>query len=53
METPMTSCIFELCQTLPGCNVPLRHQNAERCQVGGLAQAMGHQTIGQQLNAGL
>jgi hypothetical protein len=53
METPMTSCIFELCQTLPGRNVPLRHQNAERCQVGGLAQAMGHQTIGQQLNAGL
>lgn len=46
----MTLRIFELGQTLPGCDVPLRHQNAERCQVAGLAQAMGHQTIGQQHN---
>jgi hypothetical protein len=53
MENPMTSRIFELGQTLPGCDVPLPHQNAERCQVAGLAQAMGHKTIGQQLNAGL
>jgi hypothetical protein len=53
METPMTSRIFELGQTLPGYDVPLRHQNAERCQVAGLAQAMGHKTIGQQLNADL
>jgi hypothetical protein len=50
MENPMTSRIFELCKTLPGCNVPLRHQNAERCQVAGLAQTMGHQTIGQPHN---
>jgi hypothetical protein len=49
----MTSRIFELGQTLPGYAVPLRHQNAERCQVGALAQTMGHQTIGQQINAGL
>lgn len=49
----MTSRIFELGPTLPGCNVPLPHQNAERCQVAGLTQAMGHQTIGQQFNAGL
>lgn len=49
----MTSRIFELGQTLPGCDVSLPHQNAERCQVAGLAQAVGHQTIGQQLNAGL
>lgn len=49
----MTSCIFELGQTPPGCDVLLPQQNAERCQVAGLAQAMGHQTIGQQLNAGL
>jgi hypothetical protein len=53
MENPMTSRIFELGQTLPGCDVPLPHQNAERYQVAGLAQAMGHKTIGQQLNAGL
>jgi len=53
METPMTSRIFELGPTLPGCDVPLRHQNAERCPVAGLAQAMGHKTIGQQLNADL
>jgi hypothetical protein len=52
-KNPMTSRIFELCKTLPGCNVPLRHQIAERCQVAGLTQAMGHQTIGQQFNAGL
>ena len=49
----MTSRIFELGQTLPGYAVPLRHQNAERCQVAGLAQAMDHQTIGQELNVGL
>lgn len=49
----MTSFIFELGQTLPGNAVSLPHQNAERCQVEGLAQAMGHKTIGQQLNAGL
>ncbi len=49
----MTSCIFELWQTLPGCDVSLPHQNAERCQVAGLAQTMGHKTIGQQLNVGL
>ncbi len=49
----MTSRIFKLGQTLPGCDEPLPHQNAERCQVAGLAQAMGHKTIGQQLNAGL
>ena len=49
----MTSRIFELGQTLPGYAVPLPHQNAERCQVAGLAQAMGHQTIWQQINAGL
>jgi hypothetical protein len=49
----MTSRIFELCPTLQGYAVPLRHQNAERCQVGALAQTMGHQTIGQQINAGL
>lgn len=49
----MTSRIFELGQTLPGYAVPLPHQNAERCQEAGLAQTMGHQTIGQQLNAGL
>lgn len=49
----MTSRIFELGQTLPGCDVSLPHQNAERCQVAGLAQAMGHKTIGQQLNVGL
>ncbi len=49
----MTSRIFELGQTLLGCDVPLPHQNAERCKVAGLAQAMGHQTIGQLLNAGL
>ena len=49
----MTSRIFELGQTLPGYAVPLRHQNAERCQVAISAQAMGHQTIGQQFNAGL
>ena len=49
----MTSRIFEQCPTLPGCNVPLRHQNAERCQVAGLVQAMGQQTIGQPQNAGL
>jgi hypothetical protein len=53
MENPMTSRIFELGQTLPGYAVPLRHQNAERCQVAGLAQAMDHQTIGQELNVGL
>jgi hypothetical protein len=53
METPMTSRIFELGQTLPGYAVPLPHQNAERCQVAGLVQAMGNQTIGQQHNAGL
>lgn len=53
METPMTSCIFELGQTLPGYAVLLPQQNAVRCQVAGLAQAMGHKTIGQQLNAGL
>ena len=53
MENPMTSRIFELGQTLPGCDVSLPHQNAERCQVAGLAPAMGHKTIGQQLNAGL
>jgi hypothetical protein len=52
-KNPMTSRIFELGQTLPGYAVPLRHQNAERCQVGALAQTMGHQTIGQQINAGL
>jgi hypothetical protein len=52
-KNPMTSRIFELCPTLPGCDVPLPHQNAERCQVAGLAQAMGHKTIGQKLNAGL
>ena len=50
METPMTSRIFELGQTLPGYAVSLRHQNAERCQVGGLAQAMGHETIWKQHN---
>ena len=49
----MTSRIFELGPTLPGCDVPLRRQNAERCQVAGLAQAMGHKTIGQQINADL
>lgn len=49
----MTSRIFELGPTLPGCDVSLRHQNAERCQVAGLAQAMGQQTIGQPHNAGL
>ena len=49
----MTSRIFELGQTPQGDAVPLRHQNAERCQVASLAQTMGHQTIGQQLNAGL
>jgi hypothetical protein len=53
METPMTSRIFELGQTLPGYAVPLCHQNAERCQVAGLVQAMGQQTIGQPHNAGL
>lgn len=49
----MTSCIFELGQTLPGNAVPLPHQNAVRCQVAGLAQATGHKTDGQQLNAHL
>ena len=49
----MTSCIFELGQTLPGCDVSLPHLNAVRCQVAGLAQAMGHKTDGQQFNAGL
>lgn len=49
----MTSRIFELGQTLPGNAVSLPHQNAVRCQVCGLAQAMGQQTIGQPHNAGL
>lgn len=49
----MTSRIFKLGHTLPGNAVSLPHQNAERCQVAGLAQAMGHKTDGQQLNAGL
>jgi hypothetical protein len=53
MENPMTSRIFELGQTLPGYDVPLRHQNAVLCQVAGLAQAVGHKSIGQQLNADL
>ena len=44
----MTSRIFELGPTLQGYAVPLRHQNAERCQVASLAQ-----TIGQPHNAGL
>jgi hypothetical protein len=52
-KNPMTLRIFELCPTLQGYAVPLRHQNAERCQVASLAQTMGHKTIGQQLNAGL
>ena len=46
----MTSRIFELGQTPQGYAVPLRHQNAERCQVGGLAQTMGHETIWKQHN---
>ena len=53
METPMTSRIFELGQTLQGDAVSLPHQNAERCQVVGLAQAVGYKTIWQQHNAGL
>ena len=46
----MTSRIFELGQTLPGYAVPLPHQNAERCQVAGLVQAMGNETIWKQHN---